>query len=81
MADQYEVVQEELDIFKAECLQFANVQLSGEHDQVIMHLTVENHALFGVFRWVSSLTRQTLAVILKKKKKKKKKNNWLLRTY
>ena len=50
MADQYEVVQEELDIFKAECLQFANVQLSGEHDQVIMHLTVENHALFGVFR-------------------------------
>ena len=38
MADQYEVVQEELDRVKAECLQLravlANVQLSGEHDQV-----------------------------------------------
>ena len=39
MADQYEVVQEELDRVKAECLQLravlANVQLSGEHDQVV----------------------------------------------
>ena len=40
MADQYEVVQEELDRVKAECLQLravlANVQLSGEHDQVYL---------------------------------------------
>ena len=40
MADQYEVVQEELDRVKAECLQLravlANVQLSGEHDQVVV---------------------------------------------
>ena len=40
MADQYEVVQEELDRVKAECLQLravlANVQLSGEHDQVFV---------------------------------------------
>ena len=44
MADQYEVVQEELDRVKAECLQLravlANVQLSGEHDQVVIDAVI-----------------------------------------
>ena len=44
MADQYEVVQEELDRVKAECLQLravlANVQLSGEHDQVFILVVI-----------------------------------------
>lgn len=53
MADQYEVVQEELDRVKAECLQLravlANVQLSGEHDQVVIDaviLEIRNHQFF-----------------------------------
>ena len=53
MADQYEVVQEELDRVKAECLQLravlANVQLSGEHDQVCRSanfLKLRNHYFF-----------------------------------
>lgn len=54
MADQYEVVQEELDRVKAECLQLravlANVQLSGEHDQVVIDAVIlenRDHQLFS----------------------------------
>ena len=48
MADQYEVVQEELDRVKAECLQLravlANVQLSGEHDQVFIFILLSSQS-------------------------------------